>query len=247
MEGTVSQWIDDKGFGFILPEEGTEKIFFHVSSVKTNSRRPKVGDKVLFDAGRDSQNRLRAKGVVIEGLQISTANYSRARSDFKRVKETNSRSYNFSSIIFVVLVLMFFYYYASSFKPYSTTLDTDVSNVVVIQQSQPSQSVIQSLFQNRQSNVQVTGSGVVERVLADDNDGSKHQRFILRLPSGQTVLITHNIDLAPRIGSLSSNDSVIFNGEYEWNSQGGVVHWTHKDPNGQHVDGSLIHKGRTYQ
>jgi Protein of unknown function (DUF3465) len=42
------------------------------------------------------------------------------------------------------------------------------------------------------SNVQVESSGVVERVLSDDNDGSRHQRIIVRLGSGQTLLIAHN-------------------------------------------------------
>ena len=68
MKGIIDQWIDDKGFGFIKPDNGSEKIFFHVSSVKTNSRRPRIGDKVLFDSIRDSQQRLKAKSVVIEDV-----------------------------------------------------------------------------------------------------------------------------------------------------------------------------------
>lgn len=102
-------------------------------------------------------------------------------------------------------------------------------------------------FNNRTSNVQVEGEGVVTRILSDDVEGNRHQRFILRLASGQTVLITHNIDLAPRVDGLREGDSVGFNGEYVWNAQGGLVHWTHKDPQGRHVAGWLKHNGRTYQ
>lgn len=102
-------------------------------------------------------------------------------------------------------------------------------------------------FERRHSDEQVQGQGEVLRVLSDDNDGSRHQRFILRLDSGQTVLIAHNIDLAPRISSLSSGDLVEFFGEYEWNSKGGVVHWTHHDPRGAHVDGWLKHDGKIYK
>ncbi len=68
MKGIIDQWIDNRGFGFIKPDNGSEKIFFHISSVKTNSRRPRVGDRVLFDSIRDSQQRLKAKSVVIEGV-----------------------------------------------------------------------------------------------------------------------------------------------------------------------------------
>lgn len=102
-------------------------------------------------------------------------------------------------------------------------------------------------FDDRQTGVQSEGEGVVVRVLSDDNDGSRHQRFIVRLASGQTLLIAHNIDLAPRIPALTEGDVVQFNGEYEWNSKGGVIHWTHRDPQGRHVAGWLKHNGRTYQ
>ena len=102
-------------------------------------------------------------------------------------------------------------------------------------------------FKNRTSNVQVEGEGIVTRILADDLAGSRHQRFVVRLASGQTVLIAHNIDIAPRVAGLQEGDSVRFYGEYVWNEKGGMVHWTHNDPERRHVAGWLKHNGRTYQ
>jgi hypothetical protein len=96
---------------------------------------------------------------------------------------------------------------------------------------------VSAAFENRQSNVQVQGSGAVTRMLPDDNDGSRHQRFIIQLRSGQTVLVAHNIDLAERVAPLEVGDRVEFCGEYEWNEKGGVLHWTHRDPQHRHVDG----------
>ena len=107
--------------------------------------------------------------------------------------------------------------------------------------------ILANSFEEGKSDVQVEGSGTVIKILSDDNDGSRHQRFILRLDSGQTLLITHNIDLAPRLSSLREGDAVAFNGVYEWNSKGGVIHWTHHDPNNHHVTGWLQHNGKTYQ
>ena len=102
--------------------------------------------------------------------------------------------------------------------------------------------------QTRQlSDVQLTGQGIVVKVLPDDLDGSRHQRYILDVGSGETVLVSHNIDLAPRVQNLRKGDSVIFFGEYEWNSKGGVVHWTHHDPSGRHPGGWVRHQGKTYQ
>ena len=97
------------------------------------------------------------------------------------------------------------------------------------------------------SGQQVEGDGQVIRILSDDNEGSRHQRFIVRLENGQTLLMTHNIDIAPRVSSLKVGDSIAFFGEYEWNDKGGVIHWTHKDPQRRHVAGWIRHNGRLYQ
>ncbi len=100
---------------------------------------------------------------------------------------------------------------------------------------------------DRRTGAQVRGEGVVARLLPDDNDGSRHQRFIVRLGSGQTLLVAHNIDVAGRIDSLGVGDRVEFSGEYEWNPKGGVIHWTHHDPRGRHEAGWIRHGGKTYR
>lgn len=110
-----------------------------------------------------------------------------------------------------------------------------------------SDQVLHRAFEQRTSNFQVEGLGVVQRILSDDDDGSRHQRFILELRSGQTLLVAHNIDVAPRILDLREGDLVAFRGEYEWNAKGGAIHWTHHDPAGRHSGGWLEHKGKTYQ
>lgn len=107
--------------------------------------------------------------------------------------------------------------------------------------------VLSSAFANHQSGVQTQGTGQVINVLPDDTTGSWHQRFIIKLASGQTLLIAHNIDLAERVSSIKVGDTVEFSGEYEWNPQGGVIHWTHRDPQGRHVSGWIKLNGRTYQ
>lgn len=115
------------------------------------------------------------------------------------------------------------------------------------QNQQNGLSLIQQAFDRHQSNVQVQSVGRVKAVLADDNEGSRHQKFILGLENGLTVLVAHNIDLAPRIKNIQKGDTVEFYGEYEYTEKGGVIHWTHHDPQNRHVGGWLKHEGEIYQ
>ena len=108
------------------------------------------------------------------------------------------------------------------------------------------EALLAEAFRERRSGLVVEAEGTVERLLADDLEGSAHQRFILRLAGGQTLLVSHNIDLAPRVPARPG-DRIAFRGQYEWNERGGVVHWTHHDPQGRRQGGWLEHGGRTYR
>ncbi|HEY5894007.1 MAG TPA: DUF3465 domain-containing protein [Chthoniobacterales bacterium] len=123
----------------------------------------------------------------------------------------------------------------------------DFRNEAVVRSGAGSSQTLVEAIEHRRSNVVVEGQGVVTKILPDDNNGSRHQRFILRLPTGGTVLIAHNIDLAPKIQSLRTGDTVSFEGEYKWNPKGGLIHWTHRDPEGRHPGGWLKHGGETFQ
>lgn len=105
---------------------------------------------------------------------------------------------------------------------------------------------IADAFNEKRSGLMVESAGVVEKVLSDDLEGSRHQRFILRLGSDHTLLVSHNIDVASRI-PLDEGDPLEFRGQYEWNERGGVVHWTHHDPVGRHPGGWIRHRGELYE
>ena len=107
--------------------------------------------------------------------------------------------------------------------------------------------LLAELFATQKSDIQVQGKGTVIAILADDNNGTRHQRFIIKLANKQSLLIAHNIDLAPKIINLSIGDLIEFFGEYEWNDKGGIIHWTHYDPAGKHIDGWILHNDFFYQ
>jgi hypothetical protein len=102
-------------------------------------------------------------------------------------------------------------------------------------------------FRLEHSGVYMAGEGRVLRLLPDDTKGSRHQRFLVALESGQTLMIVHNIDLAAPVADLRLGAAIEFAGDYEWNAKGGLVHWTHRDPQGRHPGGWIKYDGRVYQ
>jgi hypothetical protein len=113
--------------------------------------------------------------------------------------------------------------FGSAITNYGTVADTfaylvNVENIALSALLDP---VFANGWQTQTSNLQVQGTGLVWRLLADDLNGDAHQRFIVRLRSGQTLLVAHNIDLAPRIAAIRVGDEVAFYGEYEWSAEGG--------------------------
>lgn len=101
-------------------------------------------------------------------------------------------------------------------------------------------------FRTHASDVQLTVAGHVTKLLPDDTDGIEHQKFIVRLSDGATLLVAHNTDLARRV-PVREGDFVEIHGEYEWSAQGGVMHWTHRDPKGHHEGGWIMLQGKKYE
>lgn len=91
--------------------------------------------------------------------------------------------------------------------------------------------------------VQVEGR--VEKLLRDDVWGSRHQRFIVGLRNGRTLLVANNLDIGTRV-PLAKGDWVGIRGVYEWNEKGGVIHWTHRDHEGNDFNGWIRHEGQLY-
>lgn len=107
--------------------------------------------------------------------------------------------------------------------------------------------VLENAFSQQTSNLQILVLGRVIRVLSDDTTGDRHQRFIVELSNGQTLLVAHNIDIAPRLDGLQVGEELYVYGEYDWNAEGGVLHWTHHDPSGGHTDGWIEWRGVVFR
>ena len=226
-QGRLTQWNDARGFGFITPLATGPRIFVHISQFQQEHRRPCLHDQLTYMMGRDEQGRLRAENVqYLNSKQLKPVETKGIAAAFP-----------FKAVGLILLGLLSIYFWFSGISPNpSLEGSTSVADKASL-----------NTYQAPQSGAPMGGEGVVVRVLPDDNVGSRHQRFILRLTSGQTLLIAHNIDIASRIEALQSGDRVEFYGQYEANPEGGVIHWTHHDPAGNHVSGWLKSNGMVYQ
>ena len=154
----------------------------------------------------------------------------------------------FGSLVLLVVVVSYQSFIESRLPP-KAALSEDTTGAVEPDETVQARVGLNQLmeaFKNHQSKRWLEVDGTISKTLKDDIKGDRHQKFILKLANGHTVLVAHNIDLAPRV-PLRKNDRVSIRARYEWSKQGGVLHWTHLDPR-MHIEGGWIqHKGKKYR
>ena len=66
-KGRIVQWQDDRGFGFIEPMSGGDRVFVHIKSFTNRRRRPVGDDLVTYDLKHDPRGRPRGVNVAFTG------------------------------------------------------------------------------------------------------------------------------------------------------------------------------------
>jgi cold shock CspA family protein len=69
LKGMLVEWKDDRGFGFIEPAEGGDRVFCHIKAFDVRVRRPIAGDRVTYEVAKDKDGRVRADHVRPVGLE----------------------------------------------------------------------------------------------------------------------------------------------------------------------------------
>ena len=101
LQGTISNWNDDKGFGFVEQNGGGERAFVHIKAFKGRSRRPVNDEIIIYELVRDNNNRYKAENVIF----ASDARRSKKRG---KVNKGNSISSVFTLFFCVGLLLSVF-------------------------------------------------------------------------------------------------------------------------------------------
>ena len=72
-QGKITNWKDDKGFGFITPNDGGQQAFVHIKSFSNRHRRPVGNEIVTYELKTDTRGRAQAESVVFAGERVSAA------------------------------------------------------------------------------------------------------------------------------------------------------------------------------
>ena len=131
-KGKLKRWNDDKGFGFIGSERGRQDIFIHISALKRMTRRPVIGDVILYQVHTDNDGKQRAVNAKIEG--VTEVNVSPRRKHVKPKKENNWISKGLAASLVVGIGFMLYMKYVKTNYPQEKAI-TSISPYEIKEQS----------------------------------------------------------------------------------------------------------------
>ncbi len=119
-KGKLVRWNEEKGYGFIKPDNGNADIFIHISALREMSRLPVVGDIIYYQTGFDDNGKIRAINAKIEGVSSvltlkpmarkSEITHHKTHSPYKHRTPKTSRSTNLIFPVILILVAMAAFY-----------------------------------------------------------------------------------------------------------------------------------------
>lgn len=110
---------------------------------------------------------------------------------------------------------------------------------------EPGIKTVQDAYRYHQTDVMAEVTGTVARILVDDRDDTRNQKFIMRLANGQSLLVLHDQVSSDRV-PVKIDDTVLVRGEYQWTETGGTLRFTQRDYSPRRMHGWIDHQGQRY-
>jgi cold shock protein len=106
VKGVLKTWKEDRGFGFVKPDDGGKDIFIHISALKGVGRRPITGDVIYYQIAKDNRGKYKAVNAQIEGLSIA----EHKPGDVLKIRSTKKGMIAIAvGLIIIIAVVVFFY------------------------------------------------------------------------------------------------------------------------------------------
>jgi len=106
-DGTLTQWNDDRGFGFVTPDIGDGELFAHISAFPKGGARPMIGERVSFEVAADPAGKKKALNIVYLERAAQRSAARPARPPAAR----SSRSGLIGAILVIAIVIGGYYQY----------------------------------------------------------------------------------------------------------------------------------------
>ncbi|MPZ42374.1 MAG: DUF1294 domain-containing protein [Betaproteobacteria bacterium] len=71
-QGKITDWKDDKGFGFVTPNGGGPRVFVHIKSFSNRQRRPGGNELVTYELTSDARGRPQGVNIGFVGDRPSS-------------------------------------------------------------------------------------------------------------------------------------------------------------------------------
>jgi cold shock protein len=110
VKGVLKTWKEDRGFGFIKPEDGGKDIFIHISALNGVSRRPITGDTIYYQIAKDNRGKYKAINAQIEGVTVRkdrAKNLLKTSSNKRGMMEIISNKAVIAMIVGLLFILAF--------------------------------------------------------------------------------------------------------------------------------------------